>query len=298
MDGEGIYFFGEDKKIYPHSPLFIQSENESAEEKIKLLPIPAKAGISPLCAVGAYSRRRRWSWEIPAFAGMGVVFFVVFFASFPYSRTSPPLPFPRRRESPCGWGRASNARTAPIYCWGGAGVARWYREIPAFAGMGSSFNFGGSGGMDGEGICFFGEDKKIYPHSREGGNLPVAGAGRATLALHLIRGGRCPLVSGDSRLRGNGKGGEWGCFLLLPIPAKAGISPLCAVGACSRRRRWSWEIPAFAGMGGKGRRRESPCSGGWASNARTAPISREWKGGGGRLFSLSKVNETLRVNSH
>ena len=101
-----------------------------------------------------------------------------------------------------------------------------------------------------------GADNKIKqtPHSRESGNLPVAGAGRATHGLHLIPCGRCPHQgSGDSRFRGNGKedgngdmGGEWekGAGMRmrgewakagiekgrttklnkLPIPAKAGIS--------------------------------------------------------------------------
>ena len=61
----------------------------------------------------------------------------------------PPLPFPRRRESPFSGGRTGNARPAPIYCWCGAGVARWYREIPAFAGMERGAGMGGKGGGNG-----------------------------------------------------------------------------------------------------------------------------------------------------
>ena len=128
--------------------------------------------------------------------------------------------------------------------------------------------------MDGEGIYFFGEDKKIYPHSREGGNLPFQGAGRATLALlrfivgagralpagigrfpparewgmgakagislfrglgeqrsHcsdllLGRGGRCPLVSGDSRLRGNG--GKFFVIFFASFPYSRTSTPLYA----------------------------------------------------------------------
>ena len=113
-----------------------------------------------------------------------------------------------------------------------------------------------------------GADNKIKqtPHSRESGNLPVAGAGRATHGLHLIPCGRCPHQgSGDSRFRGNGKedgngdmGGEWekGAGMRmrgewakagiekgrttklnkLPIPAKAGISLGLRRGGLRARR--------------------------------------------------------------
>ena len=90
---------------------------------------------------------------------------------------------------------------------------RWSREIPAFAGMGKGGGNGEVGGMGERGSRGGNKknNKKISPHSRESGNLPLAGAGRATPGLHrfrleLRRGaevGRFPL----SR--------EWGVFLFL-----------------------------------------------------------------------------------
>ena len=70
----------------------------------------------------------------------------------PFSFHSPPLfPFPRKRESPCVWGKTGYARLAPIPSQCGAGVARTQnREIPAFAGMGKwgEWGIGGNENTD------------------------------------------------------------------------------------------------------------------------------------------------------
>ena len=118
-------------------------------------------------------------------------------------------------------------------------------------------------------------------HSRESGNLPFLPPLAGNLFLPAFGGGFAPkaLESGDSRFRGNGKGGGMGGWGVgdskkmggmkkedegnwerkFSIPAKTGISRFCRLwrGFCfcpplagdSRQRRWSREIPAFAGMG-------------------------------------------------
>ena len=73
---------------------------------------------------------------------MGIVLFIGFFGGgvggarirgrtqklnyFPFP---PPLPFPRKRESPDDWGRASNARTAPLMGKGAGGRYLSHRRI-------------------------------------------------------------------------------------------------------------------------------------------------------------------------
>ena len=196
-------------------------------------PHSRESGNLPINWCGAGNARaaslcnlRRWrgNREIPAFAGMGSSFnFVVrslFYSRFrpflPYPHSShipipptspfPPYPYsppyPHSRESgnlPINWCGAGNARAASL-----CNLRRWRgnREIPAFAGMGSSFNFVVHPLVYSRFRPFPPHPHSLhipippissfppislfppYPHSRESGNLPInwCGASNARTA--------------------------------------------------------------------------------------------------------------------
>ena len=135
------------------------------------------------------------------------------------------FPFPRKRESPCGWGKTGNARLATnsVRAMPAPEIGRFplSREWGKGGGMGKGGGNGERGGEWGKGgngdsfvYWFFlgggwwSENErtdakiKLLPippplfHSRESGNLPMTGAGRATLALLRLWGkGREGVIS-------------------------------------------------------------------------------------------------------
>ena len=89
--GNGRFFYFTLIFYSPHSHLFHSRESGN-------LPV-CWGGASNACAASVCNLRRwRWNREIPAFAGMGRIF--LFHAYFLPPALSP-LPFPRKRESPC-----------------------------------------------------------------------------------------------------------------------------------------------------------------------------------------------------